>query len=238
MDLTSVVAETQKVTKTYRSGKIDFPALRGVTFRVHRGEFCAIAGSSGSGKTTLLNCIGCIDVPTEGEVLIGGTATAKLTSDARAQIRLKNVGFVFQTFNLIPTLTALENVEYPLYLLGESSSVRRARSKDALNKVGLKDLYHRKPSEMSGGQRQRVAIARAIVKDPLLVLADEPTANLDKETANSVLDLMHELNHKQGMTFVFSSHDPKILTRANRVFRMIDGNEDQVYYWPENNHAA
>jgi putative ABC transport system ATP-binding protein len=206
------------VSKQYRLGQAEVHALEKVSLKVDKGEFMALAGSSGSGKTTLLNLIGAIDIPTHGEILIEGIPLQSLTSDELARFRRKKIGYIFQTFNLIPTLTARENVEYPLVLLGVSAAERKVRALQHLKRVGLEDRADRRPNQLSGGQRQRVAIARAMVKNPTLVLADEPTANLDKKTAVEILDLMQKLNQEEGTTFVFSTHDPLILSRATRVF--------------------
>jgi putative ABC transport system ATP-binding protein len=213
----------QEVSKHYRLGEIDVPALKGVDLTVGDGDFLAIAGSSGSGKTTLLNLLGCLDRPSGGTVLVDGRDTAELSSDELSRLRAEKIGFIFQTFNLLPVLTAAENVEYPLLLLQVSPEERERRVKDALEKVGLTRFMHHRPAQLSGGQRQRVAIARAMVKAPRVVLADEPTANLDKHTALGILDLMHDLNTSQKVTFVFSSHDPLILSRASHVLYLSDG---------------
>ena len=204
-------------------GKTLVSALRGVSLYVERGEFLAIVGPSGSGKTTLLNLIGCIEHPTTGAVLIDNRTVSELSGDALAQLRADSIGFVFQHFNLLPVLTALENVEYPLLLKRLSARERRTRAEQALENVGLAATSRHKPLELSGGQQQRVAIARAIVTDPLLVLADEPTANLDRSTGLEILNLMQAINRRQRTTFVFSTHDPKIMERAGRVVTLSDG---------------
>jgi putative ABC transport system ATP-binding protein len=183
----------------------------------------ALAGTSGSGKTTLLNLIGAIDTPTSGDILLDGIPLRMLSPDDLARFRCKKLGFVFQTFNLIPTLSTLENVEYPLLLLGMGRDQRRRMTLEALDQVGLAKKTRNKPSELSGGQRQRVAVARAMVKKPRLILADEPTANLDRKTAVEILDLMQKLNKELQTTFVFSTHDQMILSRAERVFYLADG---------------
>jgi len=234
----SPVFSADGVGKIYRTGKLEVCALAGVNLEVSEGEFLAIAGPSGSGKTTLLNLMGCLDFPSAGEIRVCGTATSKLAPASLTRLRAKKIGFIFQTFNLIPTLSALENVEYPLLLLGMPPTERMQKARLALEKVGLKDKALSKPGELSGGQRQRVAIARAIVKSPAIVLADEPTANLDRKTAADILDLMLDINRGEKVTFVFSSHDPAILKKANRVYRLIDGSPDLVYYWPENFNAV
>jgi putative ABC transport system ATP-binding protein len=215
--------EVSAVTKLFIMGSTELSALAGVSLQVSQGEFVAIAGASGSGKTTLLNLIGCLDLPTTGQIHIEGEDIARLSKDAIADLRAQKIGFVFQTFNLLPVLTALENVEYPLELLGVSRAERRHRSEEALARVGLHKHLHHRPAELSGGQRQRVAIARALVKKPLLILADEPTANLDSKTALDILDLMRGLNRETGMTLVFTSHDPVLHSMADRVVHMGDG---------------
>jgi putative ABC transport system ATP-binding protein len=212
----------KSVSKTYRVGKVPVPALRNVSLSVARGEFVSIAGPSGSGKTTLLNLIGCLDRPTEGEIEIDGEAVSRLSSAQRADLRARKIGFVFQTFNLIPVLTAAENVEYPL-LLRPRAADHRQRIERALEQVGLGDRAHHRPSELSGGQQQRVAIARALVGEPALVLADEPTANLDSHTSHSIIDLMRRLNLEGGTTFIFSTHDSRILSATDRVLEISDG---------------
>jgi putative ABC transport system ATP-binding protein len=213
----------KEVTKRYRLGGVEVDALRGVDLTVSAGEFMALAGTSGSGKTTLLNLIGAIDRPTSGEIILDGIPLRLLSSDDLARFRCKKLGFVFQTFNLIPTLSTLENVEYPLVLLGMGKDQRKRLAVEALEQVGLGKKLANRPSELSGGQRQRVAIARAMVKKPRLILADEPTANLDRKTAVEILDLMQKLNQEQQTTFIFSTHDQMILTRAQRVFYLADG---------------
>jgi putative ABC transport system ATP-binding protein len=212
----------EHVSKTYRLGKVDVVALDDVSFAVAAGEFVAIAGPSGSGKTTLLNLIGCLDTPTAGEIRIDGEAVSALSAGRRADLRARKLGFVFQTFNLIPVLTAWENVEYPL-LIHPRDGERRARVGAALAQVGLQDRARHRPPELSGGQQQRVAIARALVGEPALVLADEPTANLDSATGRDIIELMRRLNRERAVTFVFSTHDARIMSAADRVLDISDG---------------
>jgi len=210
------------VSKTYRLGKLAVTALSEVSLTVAAGEFLAIAGPSGSGKTTLLNLIGCLDTPTSGEVEIDGERVSRLSPGQRADLRARKLGFVFQTFNLIPVLTAYENVEYAL-LIRRRGGDTATRVRAALEQVGLRDRAEHRPSELSGGQQQRVAIARALVGDPALVLADEPTANLDSHTGQEIVELMRRLNRERGTTFVFSTHDPRIMKAADRMLEISDG---------------
>lgn len=217
------MVETIGLYKDYKVGKVLFPALRGIDMKIDDGEFTAIAGPSGSGKTTLLNIIGCLDVATKGEVMINGTNINELTARDKAELRKKEIGFVFQTFNLIPVLTAYENVEMPLVLLDIPAVQKRKKVVSILKEVGLEDYLHRKPNEMSGGQQQRVAIARSLVKDPSMVLADEPTANLDSTTAREILSLMSDLNKKLKTTFIFSTHDQLVMDFAERLIKLRDG---------------
>jgi len=217
------LVEVKELHKDYKVGKVLFPALRGVSVKIDDGEFTAIAGPSGSGKTTLLNIIGCLDTPTRGSVLINGMDTSILTTKEKAVLRKKEIGFVFQTFNLIPVLTAYENVELPLILLDIPDSEKKERITAILNEVGLGEYLNRRPNEMSGGQQQRVAIARALVKNPSMVLADEPTANLDSTTARDILSLMEELNKAHKTTFIFSTHDQLVMDFARRLITLRDG---------------
>ncbi len=217
------MVEVKSLYKNYQIGKIIFPALRGIDLVINDGEFTAMAGPSGSGKTTLLNIIGCLDTPTKGEVFINGIGVTKLSAKQIIELRKREIGFVFQTFNLIPVLTAFENVEMPLLILNKSAKDRKERVLSILKEVGLEDYINRKPNEMSGGQQQRIAIARALVKNPSLVLADEPTANLDSATAQDILRLMRELNKSHKTTFLFSTHDPMVMEYAERVIRLRDG---------------
>ena len=210
------------VTKTYRLGTLTVTALAGVSLTVRTGEFLAVAGPSGSGKTTLLNLIGCLDTPTSGEIAIDGEPVSALSPGRRADLRASKLGFVFQTFNLIPVLTAYENVEYPLLIHRRGGNVA-TRVRAALEQVGLGDRATHRPPELSGGQQQRVAIARALVGEPALVLADEPTANLDSHTGHDIIELMRRLNREHGTTFVFSTHDPRIMKAADRVLEISDG---------------
>jgi putative ABC transport system ATP-binding protein len=198
-------------------------ALDNVNLRVEPGEFLAIAGPSGSGKSTLLNLIGCIDKPTSGRILIEGVDTSTLNPSRMTALRREKIGFVFQTFNLIPVFTAAENVEFPLLVQGFSSSERRERVEAALESVGLSTRANHRPDLLSGGERQRVAVARAIVHRPALVLADEPTANLDTRNATQLIDLMHDLNRRLGLTFIFSTHDQRLLEHTDRIVRLTDG---------------
>jgi len=209
-------------TKTFVLGKQEVRALRGVDLEVKAGEFIALVGPSGSGKTTLLNLIGALDLPTGGEVEVLGQRLAGLSRGARADLRLRRIGFVFQAYNLVPVLTARENVEFVLELQGEGRQ-RRRRATEVLEQVGLTDLADRRPLEMSGGQQQRVAVARAIAARPPLVLADEPTANLDGENAEVLMHLMRDLRDKEGMTFIFSTHDARVVEHAVRVVTLEDG---------------
>jgi putative ABC transport system ATP-binding protein len=218
------IAKLENIHKIYHIGKIDFPALRGISFSIEEGEFLSIAGPSGSGKTTVLNLLGCLDKPSQGKIFLEEKDVTALPTAKLADVRRKNIGFVFQTFNLIPVLTAMENVEFPLILQGQHDSKERHRlTEEILTEVGLKDFLHRRPNEMSGGQQQRVAVARALVKKPKLVLADEPTANLDSVTGQEILELMLELNQKTSATFVFSTHDKMVMDFARRIIRLRDG---------------
>ena len=217
----------ENATKDYQLGRTTVPALRGVSLAVERGEFMTVAGPSGSGKSTLLNLIGCLDHPTTGRVLIGDEDVATLGDDLLSDLRAEKIGFIFQTFNLIPVLSALENVEFPL-LVRQSAGKgarrnARERARRALEEVGLGELSRHRPDELSGGQRQRVAVARALVTDPVIVLADEPTANLDSATGETIVALMEEINRRDGTTFIFSTHDPRVMARAHRVLRLADG---------------
>jgi len=198
-------------------------ALSDASLRVTTGEFLAISGPSGSGKTTLLNLIGCIDQPTSGRILVDGVDTSKLKPGSMATLRREKIGFVFQTFNLIPVFTAAENVEYPLLIQGVGSRERRSRVAEALESVGLSARAQQRPDLLSGGERQRVAVARAIVHRPALVLADEPTANLDTHNATQLIELMHGLNQRLGLTFIFSTHDARLLEHTESIVRLCDG---------------
>ncbi len=217
------IVRLENVRKQYVLGKTKLEALKGINLAVEPGEFLAVAGPSGSGKTTVLNLIGCIDKPTEGKVFIEEGETSSLSSDALAGIRAHKIGFVFQNFNLLPVLTALENVEYPLLNFTLTEKERRERARMALQSVGLADFGHHKPLELSGGQQQRVAVARAMVTRPLVVLADEPTANLDQATGHEILALMKRINDEEKTTFIFSTHDPRIMEMAKRLVRISDG---------------
>ncbi len=213
----------KNVSKEYKPGKVVVPALTGINFAIEKGEFTAIVGPSGSGKTTLLNLIGCLDTPTEGEIILNGIPIKEQKKNQLADIRRDNIGFVFQTFNLIPVLTAFENVEFVLTLKEYDKKKGKELILRMLEKVGLKGMENRKPSELSGGQQQRVAIARALIKSPSLVLADEPTANLDSKTGESIMKLMRNLNEKDGVTFIFSTHDEMVMKFARRIIKMHDG---------------
>ena len=216
--------QAQKVIKSYRLGETDVQALRGLDLTLNKGDFTALIGSSGSGKTTLLNLIGCIDFPDKGRILIEGIDVSLLDEEGRSDFRNQKVGFIFQSFNLLPVLDVFENVELPLIVNRTiPASEHRDRVISAINDVGLGDFIKHVPDKLSGGQRQRVAIARALVTDPKLILADEPTANLDSETAHRIIDLMQELNQKRHVTFLFSTHDEKLMGRVSRVVRIADG---------------
>jgi putative ABC transport system ATP-binding protein len=218
-----VIVELVDCTKVYRQGQVEVPALRGLTLRVCRGEFTAISGPSGSGKTTALNLIGGLDQPTGGSVTLEGQSLGALSRTALSRLRRDRIGFVFQAYNLVPVLTAYENAEVVLSLQGVDAAQRREKVMALLNEVGLSGLEQRRPYELSGGQQQRVAIARAIAADPAVVLADEPTANLDSETADKLLSIMERLNRERGVTFLFSTHDPRVMERARRNLRLLDG---------------
>ncbi|MBA7550136.1 putative ABC transporter ATP-binding protein YknY [subsurface metagenome] len=216
--------ELKKVKKVYQQGKIEVPALRGIDLTVEPGEFTTIFGPSGSGKTTLLNMIGCLDTPTEGEIRLNDKKVSDLSRKELAMTRRYNIGFVFQSYNLIPVLTAYENVEFAIRLTDHTSeSQMKEKVLKMLAEVGLKGLESRRPNELSGGEKQRVAIARALVKKPKLILADEPTANLDSETAAGVVDIMRKMNKELNTTFIFSTHDPMVMKYANRYINLKDG---------------
>ena len=219
-----LIVEAVDVAKVYQLGKTEVHALRHVDLEVERGEFLSIAGPSGSGKTTLLNLIGGVDVPSSGTVRVDGEDTSRLTERALTRLRLEHIGFIFQTFNLVAVLTVFQNVEFPLLLQGRmTSEERRRRVNELLEAVGLASHARHRPSELSGGQRQRVAVARALVTRPPLVLADEPTANLDSATGATIIDLMRDMNRRDGTTFIFSTHDPKVMGHASAIVRLEDG---------------
>lgn len=209
--------------RIYRDGPLEVHALRGTNLDILEGEFTALAGPSGSGKTTLLNIIGALDAPTSGTVEVGGQDIVGLNKGDAADFRLRTVGFIFQAFNLVPVLTAYENAEFTLLLRGMPAAERRAIVEPLLERVGLADMMHRKPHEMSGGQQQRVAVVRALATSPRIMLADEPTANLDSETSHELLELMLELNQELGTTFLFSTHDPAVIERVRRLVELLDG---------------
>jgi putative ABC transport system ATP-binding protein len=215
--------EINNITKRYQSGETVVEALRGVSLSIGNGEFLSIAGPSGSGKTTLLNLIGCLDTADSGTITIDSVPVGRQEKKELAMLRRQKIGFVFQSFNLIPVLTAYENSSFPLSLLGLDDKEIRERTMQLLEEVGLADMAHRRPAELSGGQQQRVAIARALVKDPELVLADEPTANLDSNTGEEILKLMEKLNHSHGTTFIFSTHDKMVMDYARRLVGLHDG---------------
>ena len=218
------IVSISDVVKEYQLGATVVPALRGVSMDVHRGEFISIAGPSGSGKTTLLNLIGCVDVATRGTVRVVGQDTASLSERELTRLRLDTIGFIFQSFNLVGVLSVFQNVEFPLLLQGRlRGQERRARVMTLLEQVGLADHARHRPNELSGGQRQRVAVARALVGSPQIVLADEPTANLDSVTGERIIDLMKEMNQRDGTTFIFSTHDAKVMAHADAVIRLADG---------------
>jgi putative ABC transport system ATP-binding protein len=218
------IVSIRGVVKEYELGATVVQALRGVDLEVQKGEFISIAGPSGSGKTTLLNLIGCVDTATRGVVEVAGKDTAKLSERQLTDLRLHTIGFIFQSFNLVSVLTVFQNVEFPLLLMGKlDAAARKARVTALLEQVGLDTHMKHRPNELSGGQRQRVAVARALVTEPLLVLADEPTANLDSATGAAIIDLMKELNEKRGTTFIFSTHDHHVMQHANAVVRIADG---------------
>lgn len=228
-DQTSVKTEPQAllhlqgVDKIYRQGEVTVPALQGIELRVQEGEFAALVGPSGSGKTTLLNIIGGLDTPSHGTVRLNGTDITGLTEAALSEFRLFQLGFVFQAYNLVPVLSALENVELVMVLQGLNVRERRERAEHYLKLVGLEKVLQRRPAALSGGQQQRVAVARALAAGPRLVLADEPTANLDSENATALLDIMHRLSHEEKTTFIFSTHDRRVMERAERMITLRDG---------------
>jgi putative ABC transport system ATP-binding protein len=215
--------DLKNVEKTYRTGPIEIPALRGVSLRIAPGEFLAVAGPSGSGKTTLLNIIGGLDRADAGEVWVEGNNLQLLSSGELARMRLERLGFVFQAYNLLPVLTAMENAEFTLLLQGVPVEKRKATVQKLFLEIGLTGLENRRPAELSGGQQQRVAVARAMVTEPALILADEPTANLDSATGAALLDVMEQLNRAHNTTFIFSTHDPQVMERAHRWIRLRDG---------------
>jgi putative ABC transport system ATP-binding protein len=221
------IVSVKGVKRTYRQGEVTVQALRGVDLEIEAGEFTALMGPSGSGKTTLLNLVGGLDTPTAGTVVVDGNDVSKMKSSELSKMRLHHLGFVFQAYNLIPVLTAYENAEFVLLLRGEAEKTRREKVLEILKEVGLDGMGDRRPSELSGGQQQRVAVARAIVGAPALVLADEPTANLDSKTGSELIETMHRLNEERGVTFVFATHDPKVMDHAKRVVRLVDGQVEE-----------
>ena len=224
------IVECTDIKKTYHQGKIEIQALRGVNLAIKKGGFVAIAGPSGSGKTTILNIIGGLDSMDAGRVVVDGNTLDEMNQSQLARLRLNKIGFVFQAYNLIPVLSALENVEYIMLLQGVPTAQRRDLARSILNDVGLEGTYDRRPAELSGGQQQRVAVARAIVSNPSIVLADEPTANLDSKTGKGLLEMMKEMNEKKKVTFIFSTHDQMVMDYARRLVKIRDGLvvDDQV----------
>ena len=224
------IVECIDIKKTYEQGQVEVQALRGISLSIKKGGFVAVAGPSGSGKTTILNIIGGLDSADSGRVMVDGNVLDEMNRSQLANLRLHNIGFVFQAYNLIPVLSALENVEYVMLLQGVPVADRRQRAKTILDDVGLEDKYNRRPAELSGGQQQRVAVARAIVSNPSIVLADEPTANLDSKNGQDLLKLMQEMNEKKKVTFIFSTHDHMVMDYARRLVKIRDGRvvDDQI----------
>lgn len=229
------VLEVKDVKKTYRLGKVEVPALRGVSFNVEEGEFLTIFGPSGSGKSTLLHLIGGLDRPDEGEIIVDGSNLLQLSDDKRAKLRLTKIGFVFQFFNLLPRITALANVELPLDIADFSEKEAREKAKEILTLVGLETRMDHRPIELSGGEQQRVAIARALINDPKIILADEPTGNLDTKIGGEIVQLMRRLNKEKGQTFVIITHDPTIAENADRIIYLKDGLIEGVKEAPRRN---
>ena len=217
------IVECIDVQKTYLQGQIEVHALKDITLSIQKGEFLAVAGPSGSGKTTLLNLVGGLDLLDSGSIIVDGNAFDKMSQSQLANLRLHKVGFVFQAYNLIPVLSAAENVEFVMLLQGIPTDERRERARAILDDVGLEGKYDRRPSELSGGQQQRVAVARAIVSNPSIVLADEPTANLDSKTGNGLLEMMQKMNVEKSVTFIFSTHDQMVMDYARRLILLHDG---------------
>jgi putative ABC transport system ATP-binding protein len=217
------IVECTNVRKTYHQGQIEVHALKDVSLSIQKGEFLAVAGPSGSGKTTLLNLIGGLDLSDSGSIVVDGQAFDQMSQSQLAKLRLHQVGFVFQSYNLIPVLSAAENVEFVMLLQGVPADERRSKAKAILDEVGLQGKYARRPAELSGGQQQRVAVARAIVSDPSIVLADEPTANLDSKTGNGLLEMMKRMNAEKNVTFIFSTHDKMVMEYARRLVLLQDG---------------
>ncbi len=215
--------EIKGLTKDYQLGKTEVHALRGIDLEIEKGEFMTIAGPSGSGKTTLLNIIGCLDTPTSGQVILDGANINELNEAEKTQLRRSKLGFIFQSFNLIPVLTAFENTELPLLLLKTEKEQRSRQVEKVLDMVGLSEYSDHRPDELSGGQRQRVAIARSIISKPEIIIADEPTANLDTETGNNIIRIMKDINDKEETTFIFSTHDPRMMEHVKRRVDIVDG---------------
>jgi putative ABC transport system ATP-binding protein len=224
------IVECVDVTKTYKQGQVKVEALKAVSLQIDKGDFLAIAGPSGSGKTTLLNMIGGLDRLDSGSVMVDGEAFENMSQSQLANLRLHKIGFVFQAYNLIPVLSAIENVEYVMLLQGLPANERRNKASAILNEVGLEGKYSRRPAELSGGQQQRVAVARAIVSNPAIVLADEPTANLDSKTGQGLLEMMKQMNSEKQITFIFSTHDRMVMEYARRLVKLRDGRlvDDQI----------
>lgn len=223
------IVTADNIKKSYFQGKVKVPALRGITVSVEKSQFMAIAGPSGSGKTTMLNIIGGIDTPDSGTIVVDNNKYSQMKQSRLAQLRLHKIGFVFQAYNLIPVLSAEENVEYIMMLQGQPAKERKQKARAILDDVGLEGKYKRKPSQLSGGQQQRVAVARAIVSNPAIVLADEPTANLDSQTGESLLNMMKKMNQEKKVTFIFSTHDNMVMDYAKRLVKVKDGQiEDDI----------
>jgi putative ABC transport system ATP-binding protein len=225
-----IIIEAKGVRKTYTDNGVPVDAVRGIDLKINEGDFAAIIGPSGSGKTTFLNIISGLDTPSEGEVWLDGKLLSKMSGGELSNFRRDNIGFIFQAYNLIPVLTAEENIEYIMLLQGIGKDDRHRRVIEILEQVGMGGLHDRRPSQLSGGQQQRVAVARAMVSRPSIILADEPTANLDSATSGGLLDLMHDLNKKTGMTFVFSTHDEIVIERAERLIVLRDGMVEKDEY--------
>jgi putative ABC transport system ATP-binding protein len=221
--MSDIVVDARDITKTYKMGVIEVQALRGVSVQIQRSEVVSIMGPSGSGKSTLMNMLGCLDRPTSGEYYLDGEAVSNLNDDQLSSIRNRKVGFIFQSFNLLPRQTALTNVTLPLRYSGNANGKTYSRAREALEAVGLGDRVNHKPNELSGGQQQRVAIARALVNDPAIILADEPTGALDTKSGHEIMELLLGLNHERGTTLIFVTHDPRISTLTQRTIRIQDG---------------